>query len=100
MKLPFIDSLLLSTVDIIKLINFSSRISRHPGHRASSNEAPFPANGTRSFTVELVASSPCHPTGDHRRRHGTHASAPLEMGHVRVRHRLNLSPGSDPGRRR
>jgi hypothetical protein len=24
----------------------------------------------------------------------------LEMGHVRVRHRLNLSPGSDPGRRR
>ena len=41
---------------------------------------PFPANGTyRSLIVELVASSPGHTTGDHRRRHGTHASAPFSQ---------------------
>ena len=43
MNSRFVDSLLLSTVDIIKLINLSSLISRHPGRGLNT---PFPANGT------------------------------------------------------
>ena len=48
-----------------------------PKARASSNEAPSLPTAHRSLIVELVASSPGHTTGDHRRRHGTHASAPF-----------------------
>ena len=82
MKSPFIDSLLLSTVDIIKLINFSSLISRHPGR--GLNTLPCQRHH-RSLIVESVASSPCHPTGDHRRRHDHHsAPALLEMGLVDI----------------
>jgi len=35
-----------ANVDSMKLVYFLGCISRHPGHQASSNEAPFPANGT------------------------------------------------------
>jgi hypothetical protein len=42
MKYLFVDSLLISTVDIIKLINFSSPSAATQG----AGLTPFPANGT------------------------------------------------------
>ena len=81
MNLPIDDSLVYSTVDTNMGILLSCDISRHPGHGFN----PLPCQRHhRSLIVELVASSPGHTTGDHRRRHGTHASAPLEMDLVGI----------------
>lgn len=70
MNLPITDSLVYSTVDTNMVIFFYFDISRHPGRGLN----PLPCQRHhRSLIVELVASSPGHTTGDHRRRHGTHA---------------------------
>ena len=56
-----------------------SVISRQPGRGHRPTKPLSCQRHHRSLIVELVASSPGHTTGDHRRRHGTHASAPFSQ---------------------
>ena len=79
MNLPITDSLVYSTVDTNMGILLSCDISRHPGHGFN----PLPCQRHhRSLLVELVASSPGHTTGDHRRRHDQQ-SAPASLSDQR-----------------